>query len=1257
MRIVIDLQAAQSESRFRGIGRYSQSLALELARSAGPHEVWIALNAAFQRSIFDIRRAFDGLVPQEHIRVFAIPTPVAECDSANTWRTRTAEKIREYFLHQMRPDVVHVSSVFEGWVDDAVTSVGAFTPGENTAITYYDLIPLLHQSIYLPSKVQRTYYLRKVQSLKNARLLLAISESSRREAIDVLGLPEDRVINIPAAVEAQFCPIPLSEERRHQICERYGIHRKTIMYVPGGFDSRKNIDGLLRAYAMLPSELRAKHQLLIVSKINDNDRAGVDQLRKQAGLAEHELLLTGYVADDELVALYNMTTLFVFPSKHEGFGLPVLEAMACGAPTIGSNTTSIPEIIGTADALFDPASVQSIADKITQVLKDESFLARLREEGLTQAGRFSWQKSAKRLIAAYEAVHPQNSIKTVIAPSRRPKLAYVSPLPPERSGISDYSAELLPELACYYNVEAIIAQDKISDPWVDAIAGVRSVHWFYENAYRYDRILYHFGNSLCHSHMFSLLRRHPGVVVLHDFFLSGVLEYAESSQTMPGAWTTALYHSHGYRALLDRDVECGRPIAGERYPCNLEVIQHARGVIVHSEYSKGLARNWYSQQTGDEWIVIPALRKPYLTVDRVDARKSLGINEDDFVICTFGFIDPTKCSERVLEAWFASRLVYDSTCLLIFVGENHGGQYGQRIVDTIRCRGLENRVIITGWIDTERFNKYLAAADVGVQLRCVSRGETSRSVLDCMTFGLPTITNANGSAAEIPRHAVWMLRDEFTNAELIEALETLHGNVEQRRKLGAHARDEILINHSPRVCAGLYAQTIESIYQRTAADQHALVESIAATDAHVPDELSLELAAESISLSSDQPRQRQLLIDVSSIVRNDLKTGIERVVTAQLTELIRNPPAHFRIEPVYLTGQGSRLHYRYATSYTCKTFGIEQGSLVDVPIEIARDDIVYIADYCPNDVIEAAKVNLYPTWRAMGLSINVLVYDLLPILKPECFPDGTSITHAAWLTAIAEFASRLICISNSVADELRSWLKRNPPKRQDPLLIDAVHLGADFKDSPQAGLPSRIGEELTGAGRGPIFLMVGTIEPRKGHLQAIAAFECLWREGHDATLIVVGNEGWTHLARSQRRTIPETIERLRHHPELRKRLFWLKRVGDEGLVELYRRADALIMASEGEGFGLPLIEAAQHGLPIIARDIPVFREVGGDDAYYFDGNDPGSLASCLKDWLSLRAAGRVTQPKAMRWLTWRESTKKLLSVILSKTDVLENAEA
>ena len=369
MRIVIDLQAAQTGSRTRGIGRYSLSLALAMARNHGEHEILIALNGLFPDTIVPIRTAFHGLVPKENIRVWHALAPVAQMNARNDWRRQAAEKIRETFLASLRPDVIHVASLFEGLIEDAATSIGVTPCSIPTAVTVYDLIPYIHRKPYLDDLVIRDWYLGKIDHLRRADLWLAISESSRSEGVGRLGLPDDRTINISSDADGHFQPIEVSAEHKGAILKKHGLRGPFVMYT-GGNDHRKNIEGLIRAFAKLPAALRKDHQLAIVCSLQPEGKRALEELAARHGLGRDAVILTGFVSDDDLRVLYNICALFVFPSWHEGFGLPALEAMRCGAPVLGANTTSLPEVIGNDEALFDQHSDGSIAASIERGLTD-----------------------------------------------------------------------------------------------------------------------------------------------------------------------------------------------------------------------------------------------------------------------------------------------------------------------------------------------------------------------------------------------------------------------------------------------------------------------------------------------------------------------------------------------------------------------------------------------------------------------------------------------------------------------------------------------------------------------------------------------------------------------------------------------------------------------------------------------------------------------------------------------------------------------
>ncbi|MEN3277590.1 MAG: hypothetical protein V7631_3380 [Massilia sp.] len=838
----------------------------------------------------------------------------------------------------------------------------------------------------------------------------------------------------------------------------------------------------------------------------------------------------------------------------------------------------------------------------------------------------------------------------------RRRLAFVTPLPPERTGIADYAAQLLPAMLDDFEITLIVQQQDVNlSPQLAALPR-HDAAWLTKHAHEFDQLLYQFGNSPFHSSMFGLLREHPGVVVLHDFFLSSVLAYEQMTGGIPNAWSDALFHSHGYGALQASQLPGNHAAAMNDFPCNLEVLQGATRVIVHSEHSLQLAQQWYGPDAAHNWTVVPLPRAAPALQDRQAARAALGIADDTFLVCTFGYIGPSKLSDVLVDAWLASKLHQDPNCVLVLVGANHAGEFGAQLVDTIDDAGASRTIRIAGWTDDTAYHQYLQAADLGVQLRSISRGETSAAVLDVMNYGLPVIVNANGSMGALPRDAVWMLPDRFEPGELVAALEALHRDRQRRDDLGARARDVLRSQHRPDHCAGRYRDALDQAMAEATSGRHALLQALSTIPSLRDDDQALRALATTLARAPSPLTLRQVLVDVSTIAQHDLKTGIERVVRTQLLELLRLRQHGVRIEPVYLSNAGNRWHYRYARRYALHLLEVNAPALHDAPIDFQPGDIFYSADYSPAVVSEAVRSGVYEHMRMHGVSVNFLIHDLLPVLRPEFFPAKSERIHANWLRCIAANADRLLCISAAVARETEDWLARqdNPPPR--PLELAVLHHGADIDHAAGAGNPSAALEMAATLTARPSFLMVGTIEPRKGHLQTLAAFEQLWAAGQQVNLVIVGNEGWKGLPDAERRTIPAILDRLRNHPEAGDRLLWLQGVDDQLLETIYRNSTCLLQPSEGEGFGLPLIEAARYGLPILARGLPVFREVAQEHALYFDGMAPADLAAAVRHWLDLRDAGSVPESRGMRWQTWRQNAEQLLR-ILQGQDARDNGRS
>ena len=405
---------------------------------------------------------------------------------------------------------------------------------------------------------------------------------------------------------------------------------------------------------------------------------------------------------------------------------------------------------------------------------------------------------------------------------------------------------------------------------------------------------------------------------------------------------------------------------------------------------------------------------------------------------------------------------------------------------------------------------------------------------------------------------------------------------------------------------------------------------------------SAAVAVSAMQLVSRLERKNKTVwLDISELAQTDAKSGIQRVVRALINEFLLNPPNGFDVKLIYATQDNPE--YRHATGFLAQTMNISLPDMSEPPADFKRGDVFYGVDFCPG--IQSNRGGFYKELRESGIEVVFLVHDLIPVLHPEWWTNnradqkGVITGFEQWLNAVRE-GSGVICVSDYTKEWFKKWILENSfePQGRD-YFISYAHNGADIANSsPSYGVPENwdmLKAELQTA---PNFIMVGTIEPRKGHADVLDCFEKLWQQGNKANLLIVGKTGWL---------VDELIKRIQSHPLLNERLFFFQAISDELLEQLYQISDGLIAASYDEGFGLPLIEAAQNKCEIIARDIPIFREVAGDSATYFD-MDKNSLDQVIVEWLDEKEDkphGKVT---SMKWLTWAESANRHKAILTEK---------
>jgi glycosyltransferase involved in cell wall biosynthesis len=1242
MRVVTDMQACQSEvSAGRGVGRYACSLAGSMAREPGDDDLRLCFNTAYSETLHETLDGFAGAPGRVRLSGYAAPAMPASRGGSDGARAASQALVRHHWM-SLGPDVIHVAHVFEGFDGLAVIPEQMpEAPGLVRSATLYDLIPLRFADRYLTEPSRRAWYERQCELLRNCDCLLAISEATRRDAIDLLGVDPARVFAVHGGVEPHFRPQRPPPDVVASLERRLGIRRRVVLYT-GGDDYRKNLEGAVTGYATLPARLRADTQLVIACSISPSTRTALMAAARRNGLADDALVLTGFVAEADLAALYATCAAFVFPSLYEGLGLPVLEAMASGAPVIGADNSGVTEVIGRSDALFDPRSAEAMAERLAAVLDDAGFARALREHGIEQAGQYTWKRSAslawEALREAHQRARPREAAR---ASARAPKtdsrsrLALFTPLPPCRTGIANYSAALLPHLEQHFAIDIFI-DDYEPDPAIRSRYSILPHRDFPSRRREYDAILYEVGNSEFHAYMLDAIERYPGVVMLHDAYLSGLYGWVDFQLGRRGTYRDAVLYAHGPRARrriapVQKNPDPVRASMVE-LPASKAIIDAAIGVISHTPFNLELAREAYPEGWRAPYRIIPHLRHlPPMSDagERSALRARLGFGADDFLVCTFGHITWTKSGDVVFDAFARSPLARDPRARLVYVGELGRDAFGLELVRAIEASPLRERIRITGYASEQDYAAYLGVADVAVQLRTRTRGGTSGALLGALAHGVPVIANESGSFVDYPARVVRLISADAGATELAAALAELHGSGEVRAALATAAREHVARVHDPDIIAAEYASTIASFSAHARADS--LVSTVRELGRCLQPQAPAEAAARYASAlhqSMAQPsfQRQRILVDVSHISDVDHQTGIQRVVRNIVRWLYCSDRAGFEAVAVRIV-DGALAE---ASDWLRAEGLIDFAEPPQERIEPRWGDTLLMLDSSWNK-IDAMRPVFDAVHRAFGTVVTV-VYDILPVRFPDAFIEGGAAWFSGWLDKALAVSDGCLCISAAVADELQAYAKERGVRL--PTRIGVFHLGAD--------LPVENGRVMTERVRQATamrtLLMVGTLEPRKNHALVLDAFERLWSRGIDAGLCVAGKPGWN---------VAGLTERLRGHMENGRRLFIIDDPSDDELAALYRGCAGMMLASRGEGFGLPLIEAAQFGTPIIASDIPVFREVAGTHASYFALGSADALADALQSWLATpRSALPASSP--MPRLTWEQSASRLLEILLDE---------
>ncbi len=910
-----------------------------------------------------------------------------------------------------------------------------------------------------------------------------------------------------------------------------------------GDDSRKNLSRLIVAWSQLPQQILSNYVLKIVG--NFSDERIKDYKKEFLGDISFlsSVVFTGQISDSQLEIELNQSIALIHPALSEGLGLPVLEAINVGVPAICSDTSSLKEIAALG-AIINPYDHESISAALLLTIQDSKFLSSVIESQKVILDEFNWGQVASTVNKIFIENHLTSRIESGLEnledETLKSNIAVIAPLSTAKTGIARFANFLHPFLGNLAHVDYIATESL-----VDLEESVDLLN-------KYDHVLIHLGNSPHHANAFRLAANFPAIILCHEVKFGNTLKYLYEKEP---TWMGEL------EELFSLKNEIMEIRALHR------ILNLALGVIVHSESAMALLS--YCGIPGNK---ILKLGHPNL-FESSSFEKNVIETEDLEEIVTAGFITPNKGCELIIESIGLYNLRNSKNLRLRMLGEVDP-TYGNNLFQKAKESNVQ--LIISGYLADQDYFRLLGEARTAIQLRIFDSGEASGVVSDLLFFGVPTIVNESSAFDYLPNNILHKLPKEPSADEVSDAIELLQDG-RTRKLLSENAKIYSREHASPKN----WAETVID-FMRVRYEIDLVKNARGFSELFDLKDVPKFVEVCRILEKNERSFGYKYLIasDISNLQKTEFISGIQRA-TLEIHQQIRN------VLPL--------------NRYICGGFDFES---IRNPISLPHSQIMkdpFVANpYSSSDFIDALllldlnfdfhKTHDIRLLKDRGIPIVTNVYDVLPITHPEWFPPFTADQFFnPWLNSVIKFSTDIIVNSQSTLEELENL-------EIFSTFSGTVHVAP-------LGVPVDFVNQFTIRSKGQT-LMVGTIEPRKGHDDVLDAFDALLKQQREVTLHIVGRQGWM---------VEQIIERIQNHPSFNTQLFWHRNCSDADLRTLYQESEITLVASKGEGFGLPLIEALAQGSQVIARDIPVFREIGNQKVSFFkeDSSDLAEVWSQL----------------------------------------------
>ena len=909
--------------------------------------------------------------------------------------------------------------------------------------------------------------------------------------------------------------------------------------------------------------------------------------------------------DAGMIDLYRTAHAVVLPTRGEGFNLPAAEALAMGIPVITTGYSAQIDFctMATAELIAfnfsasqshlrsdDACWVNPCKDDLIRALKtvrEKVLAADLKLESVRRNARdyiretYTWKNSANSILSCIDYFKSTKS-----EPNAPLHLIIVTPWKAQ-CGIAEYSEKLFEVIMTERQFSVDIYSDtrtKIADSNVN-------VSWEVGNTNSVISVLESIASSSKADVV--IVQHQPSLFELTD-------ELCERLERLQSDRKGVYLELHSTAPLL---LEFRLSHQAVMSLTKLERIIVHKVEDLNNLLSLGIVENVVLVKLG--------VIQPLKHVDGAKVRELLEIPKSALVLGCFGFALPHKGLDAIIGALTLLAIEMERPTYMVAVCS----ALDERSANVIReCKalakdfGVSERIKwITDYRQTTECQELLSCADYVV----FPYKDTRESASGAVTIGLSTLKPVLVS----PLNIFSDVKDVTYQMMGSQSVDICNAVIDYENKQSSERLERLNAQHQ-----WLKVRDWHSVGNRLKSMIIALRRDFE----------SRQSIASSINRDLKNPTinsGKNIYVDVSELHARDAKSGIQRVVRNILREIQNDPPEGYAIYPVF----GVKKKGFFYTSKFDAPADAEEGAQLFVGV----DDIFLGLDLAAH-LFPEAESDLLEMKRA-GAKVYYVIYDIIPLLNSEYAFPGIKGAFEDWMRGLNSFADGVLCISNAVAEDVNGWLRNNGGKRIG-LKVNHFPLGADFVEmynstdrAPELlKIIPRVTNDVS-------FLMVGTLEPRKGYQQVLDAFDLLWDADILANLVIVGKVGWN---------VDSLVARLKSHKQLNSHLFWFDQLDDFSLAQLYGETSCLLAASYAEGFGLPLIEAAQYGKPIIARDIPIFREVAGDGAYFFSNIEGEGLSREILTWMKLFEMNIQPKSEVIKYCTWKQSSLSLIEDVL-----------